>query len=91
MILISSCNQKSKKLSENKQIANTEKLQLDSVPTDSDYTIDASDTVDAGVFFMVVEEMPQFGNGLEDIKKYFLDNIEYHVFQVSSLACSQKL
>ena len=77
VILISSCNQKSKKVSENNQIANDVELLIDSVPLDSDYIIDSGDTIDGEVYFSVVEEMPQFGNGWEDIRKYILDNIEY--------------
>lgn len=75
--MISSCNQKSKKVSEDNQIANDEELFLDSVQFDSDFILDLGDTIDGEVFFNVVEEMPQFGNGWEDIRKYILDNITY--------------
>lgn len=77
VILISSCNQKSKKATENIQIVNDEELLLDTLSTDSDFILDSGDTIDGDDFFSVVEEMPQFGNGWDDIRKYILDNIEY--------------
>jgi TonB family protein len=77
VILISSCNQKFKKTSENIQIENDEELLIDSWPDDSDFMIDSGDTIDGEIFFSFVEEMPQFGNGWEDIRKYLLENIEY--------------
>jgi len=77
VILISSCNQKSQKTTESNQIANDEELLLDSLSLDSDYILDEGDTIDGEVFFSVVEEMPEFGNGWEDIRKYILDNCKY--------------
>lgn len=77
VILISSCNQKSKKTTESSQIVNDEELLVDSLLPDSDFILDEGDTIDGEVFFSVVEEMPEFGNGWEDIRKYILDNIEY--------------
>lgn len=77
LFLISSCNQKSKKTTENIQIENDKEFVLDSIPIDSDFIIDSGDTINGEVFFNFVEEMPQFGNGWEDIRKYILKNIEY--------------
>ncbi len=77
LILISSCNQKSKKATDSSQIVNDEEFIIDSLSLDSDFILDVGDTIDGEVFFSVVEEMPEFGNGWEDIKKYILDNIEY--------------
>lgn len=77
LILISSCNQKSKKTTESSQIVNDEEFIIDSLSTDSDLIFNEGDTIDGEVFFSVVEEMPEFGNGWEDIKKYILDNITY--------------
>ena len=77
LILISSCNQKSKKTTDNSQIVNDEEFIIDSLSVDSDFVFNEGDTIDGEVFFSVVEEMPEFGNGWEDIRKYILDNIEY--------------
>jgi TonB family protein len=77
LILISSCNQKSNNTTENVQIENDEEILFESFPDDSDYSIEYCDTIDGEILFSVVEEMPQFGNGWEDIKKYILDNFQY--------------
>jgi TonB family protein len=77
VILISSCKQKSKETTDSSQIVNDEEFLIDSLSPDSDFILDESDTIDGEVFFSVVEEMPEFGNGWEDIRKYILDNIEY--------------
>jgi len=76
LILVSSCNQKSKNSSDNNQLENDKEILLDSIPIKSDYTIDCGDTIDREVFFSC-EEMPKFGNGREDLKKYIQDNTEY--------------
>ena len=63
LILISSCNQKPKKTTESSQIVNDEEFIIDSLSTDCDFIFDEGDTIDGEVFFSVVEEMPEFGNG----------------------------
>lgn len=76
MILISSCNQKSKKTTESSQIINDKEFLLDSLLLGSDFNLDEDDRIYDEVF-SCIEEMPEFGNGWEDVRKYILDNVEY--------------
>jgi TonB family protein len=77
VIFISSCNQKSQKSADKIQIVNDEDFIVDSTSIDSHIFTDSGDTIDYEVVFLVADEMPEFGNGWEDIRKYILDNTEY--------------
>jgi protein TonB len=77
LILISSCNPKSQKTADKIQIVNDEDFIIDSTSIDSHIFTDSGDTIDYEAVFLVADEMPVFGNGWEDIRKYILDNTEY--------------
>ncbi len=70
LTLFSCSNNKQKDNKVNEQQINPDSTEL----LESIIEEECDDNVDV---FYVVEKMPEFGNGWEDIRKYILDNIEY--------------
>jgi TonB family protein len=68
--LYSCSNNKKKDYKVNEQQINLDSTEL----IESIIEEECDDNID---IFYVVEEMPEFGNGWEDIRKHILDNIEY--------------